>query len=164
MKNKYDKLNFVANVISLIFIGLMSVLVSYASLKVAENQNRISSTEYRPFFYVSYGYETVNNWLIYKSLDVYNIGAPVANAKVHVREFLVVNRINNGENFEEVFPILGYYFIRNPTGKPTGLLHTAWASENVKLEANLHEEVSTKEFSDEFGFTELKVSANYSAY
>lgn len=150
----------------MVFIGLTSVLVSCASMKVAENQNKITenqneiaSTEFQPFFYVSYDYQMKNDKLVQKNLSVYNVGAPIANARVNISEFLVVERSNNGENVKDVFRISGYYFVRNPTGQPEGKLHTAWAHDNVVLEKKLHDMVSTQWFSGEFGHTELEIVA-----
>ncbi len=159
LQNKYDKWNFLVNLVSMVFIGLASVLVSCASIKVAENQNEIASTEYQPFFYVSYDYGMQSDGLVQKDLNIYNIGAPIANAQIHISEFLVVKRMDNGESFKDIFRMSGCYFVRNPTGQPEGKLLTTWAYDNVKLEARLHESVATKEFSDEFGYTELEIVA-----
>ncbi|CAM3035476.1 hypothetical protein [Vibrio mytili] len=159
MQNKYEKLNLSVNIISMLFIGLASVLVSYASMKVAENQNKIASTEYQPFFYVSYDYEMKNQRLVQKSINVYNIGAPIANARVQIKEFLAVKQMRNGKDVKDIFPIVGYYFVRNPTGQPKGKLLTAWAHENVRFESLLYDSVSTKEFQEEFGYTGLEIVA-----
>lgn len=164
VKTNYDKWGLIVNVVSMLFIGAASVFISVASMQVAKIQNDITATEYLPFFYVSYEYVMKGEKLNQKSLSVYNIGAPIANAKVDIDEFIVVNNTVDGEHSENIIPVSGFYFVNNPTGQPTGKIHTAWAQENVEDEAKLHEITYEPGFSEEFGSTELEIVAAVKVY
>ncbi len=160
--NKIDKINLGINVLSAILIGIASLFVSVASYQVSKQQTEVSKIEHTPFLYISNSYlwDEKGTEILQETLNVHNIGAPVANVSIDIQELLSIEHKNStGEYVKSILPLVGYYFVNQNTSSPKDLLGKSWGHENYKRVSDLHTDVRKNKYYQKRGVVSLKVIA-----
>lgn len=157
---KVEKINLGLNIVSAIFIGVASICLSLASYRISVQQTEVSKVEHRPFFYISnsFSWDDKGKKIVQETINVHNIGAPIANVDIDIQELLSLEYKNKGGYYvKKTFPLNGYYFVNQPTGNPKNLLGTSWGYENYKSFSELYRQARDKKYFSKRGVVTLDV-------